>query len=59
LRRSRSTTSFGIGRNGTGVLILQWGETSAGGRQDYQVPFKFTGKLNKLTLSVERSKLTL
>jgi hypothetical protein len=30
---------------------MQW---DAGGRQDYQVPFKFTGKLNKLTLSIER-----
>jgi hypothetical protein len=26
--------------------------------KDYQVPFKFTGKLNKLTLSIERPKLT-
>jgi hypothetical protein len=40
------------------VLILKWDETFAGGRQDYQVPFKFTGKLNKLTLSIERPKLT-
>jgi hypothetical protein len=34
-------------RNGTGVLILQRDETFAGGRQDYQVPFKFTGKLKQ------------
>jgi hypothetical protein len=48
------------------VLILQWDETfdvgaeyrHSGVRQDYQVPFKFTGKLNKLTLSIERPKLT-
>jgi hypothetical protein len=26
--------------------------------QDYQVPFKFTGKLNKLTLVIDRPKLT-
>jgi hypothetical protein len=26
--------------------------------QDYQVPFKFTGKLNKLTLNIDRPKLT-
>jgi arylsulfatase len=26
--------------------------------EDYQVPFKFTGKLNKLTLKVERPELT-
>jgi len=26
--------------------------------KDYQVPFKFTGKLNKLTLTIERPKLT-
>jgi hypothetical protein len=25
---------------------------------DDKVPFKFTGKLNKLTLSIERPKLT-
>jgi hypothetical protein len=26
--------------------------------QDYQVPFKFTGKLIKLTLTLDRPKLT-
>ena len=26
--------------------------------RDYQVPFTFTGKLNKLTISVEPPKLT-
>lgn len=26
--------------------------------QDYQVPFKFTGKIDKLTISVEPPKLT-
>lgn len=26
--------------------------------QDYQVPFRFTGKLSKLTLTVDRPKLT-
>jgi len=26
--------------------------------QDYQVPFKFTGTLNKLTLSINRPRLT-
>ena len=26
--------------------------------QDYQVPFEFTGKLDKLTISIERPKLT-
>lgn len=25
---------------------------------DYQVPFRFTGKLNKLTLTINRPKLT-
>ena len=30
----------------------------AGGRPDYQVPFRFTGKLNKLTLTIDRPKLT-
>ncbi len=25
---------------------------------DYQVPFRFTGKLNKLTLTIDRPKLT-
>jgi hypothetical protein len=27
--------------------------------RDYQVPFPFTGKIDKLTISVERPKLTL
>ena len=26
--------------------------------QDYQVPFNFTGKIDKLTIAVERPKLT-
>ena len=47
-------------------LILQWDETFDVGAdtgtpvddKDYQVPFKFTGKLNKLTLSIERPTLT-
>lgn len=47
-------------------LILQWDETFDIGSdtgtpvddKDYQVPFKFTGKLNKLTLKVDRPKLT-
>ena len=47
-------------------LILQWDETFDIGSdtgtsvddQDYQVPFKFTGKLNKLTIALDRPKLT-
>jgi arylsulfatase len=47
-------------------LLLQWDETFDIGSdtgtpvddEDYQVPFKFTGKLNKLTLNVERPELT-
>ena len=47
-------------------LILQWDENFDVGADtgtpvddhDYQVPFKFTGKLNKLTLSIDRPKLT-
>jgi arylsulfatase len=47
-------------------LLLQWDETFDIGSdtgtpvddQDYQVPFKFTGKLNKLTLNVEHPELT-
>jgi arylsulfatase len=47
-------------------LILQWDETFDVGAdtgtpvddQDYQVPFRFTGKLSKLTLSIERPVLT-
>ncbi len=47
-------------------LILQWDETFDVGSdtgtpvddKDYQVPFKFTGKLNKLTLKLDRPKLT-
>jgi arylsulfatase len=47
-------------------IILQWDETFDVGAdtgtpvddQDYQVPFRFTGKLNKLTLSIERPVLT-
>jgi arylsulfatase len=47
-------------------LILQWDETFDIGSdtgtpvddRDYQVPFKFTGKLNKLTLKLDRPQLT-
>ena len=47
-------------------LILQWDETFDIGSdtgtpvddKDYQVPFKFTGKLVKLTLKLDRPKLT-
>jgi len=47
-------------------LILQWDENFDVGAdtgtpvddKDYQVPFKFTGKLNKLTLMIDRPKLT-
>jgi len=47
-------------------LILQWDENFDIGAdtgtpvndEDYQVPFRFTDKLNKLTLKVDRPKLT-
>ena len=47
-------------------LILQWDENFDIGSdtgtpvddQDYQVPFRFTGKLDKLTLKIDRPKLT-
>jgi arylsulfatase A-like enzyme len=47
-------------------LILQWDETFDIGADtgtpvddnDYQVPFKFTGKLNKLTITIDRPQLT-
>jgi arylsulfatase len=47
-------------------LILQWDETFDIGSdtgtpvedRDYQVPFKLTAKLNKLTLKLDRPKLT-
>ena len=47
-------------------LILQWDENFDVGADtgtpvndaDYQVPFRFTGKLNKLTLTIKRPKLT-
>jgi len=47
-------------------LILQWDENFDTGAdtgtpvddKDYQVPFKFTGKINKLTLTIDRPKLT-
>jgi arylsulfatase A-like enzyme len=47
-------------------LILQWDETFDIGSdtgtpvddKDYQVPFNFTGKLNKLTIKVDRPQLT-
>ena len=47
-------------------IILQFDETFDVGAdtgtpvddRDYQVPFKFTGKLNKLMLSIDRPKLT-
>ena len=47
-------------------LIMQWDETFDIGSdtgtpvddQDYQVPFKFTGKLSKLTIKIDRPQLT-
>ena len=47
-------------------FILQWDENFDVGAdtgtpvddKDYQVPFKFTGKLNKLTLTIDRPKLS-
>jgi len=47
-------------------LILQWDENLDVGAdtgtpvddKDYQVPFRFTGKLSKLTLTIDRPKLT-
>ena len=47
-------------------LILQWDETFDVGSdtgtpvddKDYKVPFRFTGKLDKLTLKIERPQLT-
>ena len=47
-------------------LILQWDENFDVGAdtgtpvddQDYQVPFTFTGKLDKLTLTIDRPQLT-
>jgi arylsulfatase A-like enzyme len=47
-------------------LLMQWDENFDIGADtgtpvddnDYQVPFRFTGKLNKLTLKIERPKLS-
>jgi arylsulfatase len=47
-------------------ITLQWDETFDVGAdtgtpvddRDYQVPFKFTGKLTKLTINIDRPKLT-
>jgi arylsulfatase len=47
-------------------ITLQWDETFDIGSdtgtpvddKDYQVPFKFTGNLNKLTLKLDRPQLT-
>jgi len=47
-------------------LILKWDETFDIGAdtgtpvddEDYQVPFTFTGKLNKLTIKIDRPQLT-
>ena len=46
-------------------LVMQWDEnfdigadTGTPVSNDYQVPFKFTGKLNKLTLAINRPKLS-
>jgi len=47
-------------------LILQWDENFDVGADtgtsvndaDYQPPFRFTGKLEKLTLTIDRPKLT-
>ena len=47
-------------------LILQWDESLDIGSDtltgvndaDYQTPFAFTGKINKITLTIDRPKLT-
>jgi arylsulfatase len=46
-------------------ISLQWDEnfdigadTGTPVADDYQVPFRFTGKLDKLSLKIERPKLT-
>jgi hypothetical protein len=46
-------------------LIMQWDEnfdigadTGTPVSDDYQVPFKFTGTLEKLTLTIDRPKLS-
>jgi arylsulfatase len=46
-------------------LIMQWDEnfdigadTGTPVAEEYQVPFRFTGKLNKLTLKIDRPQLT-
>jgi|SRR5215472_2524270 len=46
-------------------LMLQWGrdlrhrrDTGIPVSDDYQVPFSFTGKLDKLTLTIDRPKLS-
>jgi len=47
-------------------FILQWDENLDVGSdtgspvddRDYQVPFAFTGKINKVTLTIDRPKLT-
>ena len=47
-------------------MLLQWNENVEVGAdtgspvadKDYQVPFRFTGKLDKLTLTIDRPKLT-
>jgi len=46
-------------------VIIQWDEnfdigadTGTPVSNDYQVPFRFTGKLTKLTLTIDRPKLT-
>jgi len=47
-------------------LIMQWDENVDIGAdtgtpvddRDYQVPFRFTGTLDKLTLSIDRPKLS-
>jgi arylsulfatase len=47
------------------ALILQWDEnfdigadTGTPVSDDHQVPFRFTGKLNKLTLTIDRPQLS-
>ena len=41
---------------------MQWDESPDTGTpvddKDYQVPFRFTGKLNKLTVKIDRPVLT-
>src|SRR5262249_13382153 len=56
--RRRWSTPFPTSCSGTRVLISDRTPARPVNDEDYQIPFTFTGKLNKITLTIDRPKLS-